>query len=157
MASPKWDHREDRRQLTQEKLQWCSYVLTLAWQGVAAGQEVEWLLFFGHSNHCCHHHLSFCSSPRIPTSPHPFTGSPTLQRDPVPGQDRWNPHLKNHALAGVAQWIECRTMNQRVTGLIPSQGTCLGSRQGPQLGAFKRQPINVSLPLFVLPFPSKNK
>ena len=30
------------------------------------------------------------------------------------------------ALAGVAQWIECQPVNQRVTGSIPSQGTCLG-------------------------------
>ena len=36
------------------------------------------------------------------------------------------------ALAGVAQWIECPPANQRVTGLIPSQGTCLGCQTGPQ-------------------------
>ena len=30
------------------------------------------------------------------------------------------------ALAGVAQWIECWPVNQRVIGLIPSQGTYLG-------------------------------
>ena len=30
------------------------------------------------------------------------------------------------ALAGVAQWIEHRPANQRVAGLIPHQGTCLG-------------------------------
>ena len=36
------------------------------------------------------------------------------------------------ALAGVAQWIEHGPKNQRVTGLIPSQGTCLGCRPGPQ-------------------------
>ena len=30
------------------------------------------------------------------------------------------------ALAGVAQWIECRPVNQKVAGSIPSQGTCLG-------------------------------
>ena len=36
------------------------------------------------------------------------------------------------ALASVAQWIECRPVNQRVTGLIPSQGTCLGFQPGPQ-------------------------
>ena len=36
------------------------------------------------------------------------------------------------ALAGVAQWIEHPPMNQRVTGSIPSQGTCLGCRPGPQ-------------------------
>ena len=28
------------------------------------------------------------------------------------------------ALAGVAQWIECQPVNQMVTSLIPSQGTC---------------------------------
>ena len=36
------------------------------------------------------------------------------------------------ALAGVVQWIEHRPVNQRVAGLIPSQGTCLGCRPGPQ-------------------------
>ena len=36
-------------------------------------------------------------------------------------------NIKNRtiALAGVAQWIECWPMNQRVTGSIPRQGTCL--------------------------------
>ena len=33
---------------------------------------------------------------------------------------------KKIALAGVAQWAERRPANQRVTDLIPSQGTCLG-------------------------------
>ena len=53
------------------------------------------------------------------------------------------------ALAGVAQWIERGPANQRVTGFIPSQGTCLGCGPGPQLGggAHERQPhIDVSLP-----------
>ena len=36
------------------------------------------------------------------------------------------------ALAGVAQCIECRPVNQRVTGSIPSQGTCLGCWPGPR-------------------------
>ena len=35
---------------------------------------------------------------------------------------------------------------------IPSQDTCLGCRPGPQLGACERQPINISLPLFLPPF-----
>ena len=39
---------------------------------------------------------------------------------------------KKRALAGVAQWIECQTANQRVTSSIPSQGTCLGCGPGPQ-------------------------
>ena len=46
-----------------------------------------------------------------------------------------------HALAGVAQWIEHRPANQKVAGSIPSRGTCLGYRPGPQCGrAHKRQP-----------------
>ena len=48
------------------------------------------------------------------------------------------------ALAGVAQWIGCQPMNQRVMG----QGTCLGCGPGPQFGVYKRQPhIAVSLSL----------
>ena len=59
------------------------------------------------------------------------------------------------ALAGVAQWTVCGPANQRVAGSIPSQGTCLGCRSGPQKGARERQPdIDVSLPLFLPPFPS---
>ena len=30
------------------------------------------------------------------------------------------------ALAGVAQWIKCQPVNQRVAGSIPSHGICLG-------------------------------
>ena len=50
-------------------------------------------------------------------------------------------------------------VKQRVAGSIPSQGTCLGCGPGPQWGPSDRQPhIDVSLPLFVPPFPlSKNK
>ena len=49
-----------------------------------------------------------------------------------------------HALAGVAEWIECWPANWKVVGLIPGQGTCLGCRPGPQLqgggeGAYRRQ------------------
>ena len=40
--------------------------------------------------------------------------------------------IQKNALADVAQWIEHWPVNQRVTGLIPSQGTCLGCRPGPQ-------------------------
>ena len=41
-------------------------------------------------------------------------------------------HYKNQflALAGVAQWIERQTANQRVASLIPSQGTCLACGPG---------------------------
>ena len=36
------------------------------------------------------------------------------------------------ALPGVAQWIEYQPAKQRVTSSIPSQGTCLGCKPGPQ-------------------------
>ena len=59
------------------------------------------------------------------------------------------------ALAGAAQWIEHQPANQRFASSIPSQGTCLGCRPGSQYGACERQPhIDVSLPLFLLPFPT---
>ena len=48
-------------------------------------------------------------------------------------------------MAGVAQWVERWPVNRKVTGSIPSQGTCLGYRPGPQLRASERQPIDVSL------------
>ena len=52
------------------------------------------------------------------------------------------------SLPGVAQWIERRPANQSITGSIPSQGTCLGCRPGPQQGSHERQPhIDVSPPL----------
>ena len=38
------------------------------------------------------------------------------------------------ALAGVAQWIECRPVNQGVAGLIPGRRTCLGCSLGPGRG-----------------------
>ena len=58
-------------------------------------------------------------------------------------------------MASVTQWIEGRLENQSVTGSIPTQDTCLGCGTSPQLGVLKRQQhIDVSLPLFLLPFPS---
>ena len=38
------------------------------------------------------------------------------------------------ALAGMAQWIELQPANQRVTGSIPSQGTCLIVAKVPKKG-----------------------
>ena len=38
----------------------------------------------------------------------------------------------NLVLVGMAQWTECWPVNLRVTGSIPSQGTCLGCGPGPQ-------------------------
>ena len=57
---------------------------------------------------------------------------------------------KSEALAGVAQWIECWPVNQRGTGSIPHQGTCLGCGPGSQWGVCERQPHTaVPLPLFL--------
>ena len=67
------------------------------------------------------------------------------------------------ALAGVAQWIECWPANQKVTSSIPSQGTCLGCRPGPQLGACKRQLAtnwcfsHTTMFLYLPPSPSLSK
>ena len=63
--------------------------------------------------------------------------------------------VKKLALAGVAQWIERRPPNRKVTCLSPHQGTSLGRRPGPQLGAWESNQlmyllnINVSLLLFL--------
>ena len=64
-------------------------------------------------------------------------------------------HIRALSPGWYAQWIECRPVNQRVAGSIPSWGTCLGCGPGPQWGTCGRQPhIDVSVPLFLLPFPS---
>ena len=54
---------------------------------------------------------------------------------------------RDGALAGVAQWNVHWPANQRVVGLILSQGTCLGCGPGPQLGVCETQPTEVSLTL----------
>ena len=58
------------------------------------------------------------------------------------------------ALDGVAQWTEHGPVKQGFPGSIPSQSICLGCGPGPQLGVYKRQLIDVSLPLLRPPFPS---
>ena len=45
--------------------------------------------------------------------------------------------LKDIALAGVAEWIECQPMNQSVTSLIPSQGTAWVVDQVPSRGCVR--------------------
>ena len=57
------------------------------------------------------------------------------------------------SLAGVAQWIENQTENQRVASSIPSKGTYLCYGPGPQWGVFERQPY-IDVSLFLPPFPS---
>ena len=42
-----------------------------------------------------------------------------------------------YSLAGVAQWLECPPANQRVTGSIPGQGTCLGLGRSPVGGVWE--------------------
>ena len=52
-------------------------------------------------------------------------------------------------LVGVARWIECRSVNPKLAGSVPSEGTFLACGPGSLLGACERQPhIDVSLPLF---------
>ena len=49
-------------------------------------------------------------------------------------------------LAGVAQWIERWPVKQKVSGLIPGQGTCLGCGPGPS-GGYVRGNFSFSLSL----------
>ena len=58
----------------------------------------------------------------------------------------------------MAQLVGALSLNQKVAGSIPSQGTCLGAGLIPSLGTYGRQPIDVclshqcfslSLPLFL--------
>ena len=53
--------------------------------------------------------------------------------------------IKTPSLPGVAQWIEHQPAKRKVTGSIPSQGTCLGCGPGPQEGVCERQLTAVSL------------
>ena len=55
-------------------------------------------------------------------------------------------------LTNVVQLVGCCPENQKVTGWIPCQGTCLGCEFSPWW-EYERQPIDVSLPLFLPPFP----
>ena len=58
-----------------------------------------------------------------------------------------------YALAGVAQWAERWTANQRAVGSIPSQGTYLSCGPGPQGGVPERQPALMFLSVFFSPLP----
>ena len=65
---------------------------------------------------------------------------------------------KKRTLAGVAQWIEYQPVNQRVTNSIPSQSTCLSCGAGLHWGVcVKQSHTDVSLPLFLPPFPPSLK
>ena len=65
------------------------------------------------------------------------------------------------ALAAVVQLVRYHPAKRMVAGSIPGQGTCLGFRFHPQVRAPLRgnqwmflSHIDVSLPLFLPPFPS---
>ena len=82
--------------------------------------------------------------------------SSSLKFTPQGAKNTDNIKITKSTLAGVAQWIERQPANQRVTGSIPSQGTCLGCRPGPWWGVYEKQPhTDVSLPPLLLPFLSK--
>ena len=78
----------------------------------------------------------------------------TLQQVPGVGAASVSPFssgpLKPHLGPGwCGSVVECQPANQRVTGLIPSQG--LGCGLGPQWRVHERQPpIDICLPLFLL-------
>ena len=61
-------------------------------------------------------------------------------------------------LAAVAQWAECRPEIQRVADWVPTQGSCLGCRPAKSpVGGVRglgEPRTDVSLPLFLPPFPS---
>ena len=82
----------------------------------------------------------------------------------------YHSHLVNYLKLSVSfvparwlSWLECHPVHQRVAGLIPGQGTCLGCRLHPWLGCmweatnrcFSLASMFPSLPLF--PAPSKNQ
>ena len=68
---------------------------------------------------------------------------------------RWLLIIKKQkpTLAGMAEWIECRPANQRVTSSIPSLGHMPGLRVRSLVGG-AGEATDVSLPLFLPPFPS---
>ena len=49
------------------------------------------------------------------------------------------------ALTGVTQRVGHCPVNQHIAGSIPSQGTSLDCRPGPQLGECEKQAVDVSL------------
>ena len=59
------------------------------------------------------------------------------------------------ALTGGAQLLGLHSVKQRVISLILHRGTCMGYGFSPPGHSMcKRQPFDVSLPLFLPPFPS---
>ena len=61
------------------------------------------------------------------------------------------------ALAAVAQWIEHLAYKLKGRWFDSQSGTGLGCGMGSRLGVCERQPTDISLPLFLPPFPSLRK
>ena len=57
-----------------------------------------------------------------------------------------------YALTDAAQLVVCHPANQKVAGLLPSQGTCLGFRFGPQFRVHVRRSKSVFLTSMFLSF-----
>ena len=60
----------------------------------------------------------------------------------------------------VAQWIEHQPVNQKVTSLIPTQGTCLGCGPGSLVGGVQEatdQCVSYTLMFLYLPSPLSKK
>ena len=70
--------------------------------------------------------------------PFPIPHRPDVKKKPTSVNSTWKTNMPLEkgqlSLAGVAQWIEHRSVNQTVVGLIPGQGTGLGCRVGPSGG-----------------------
>ena len=67
-------------------------------------------------------------------SPNPGSGSEKPKQQPNP-QEKFVLNLGGgRGLIGIAQWIERRPVNQKVAGLIPSQGTGLGCGPSSPVG-----------------------
>ena len=116
--------------------------------------EYTWFIYFIDSTITVA--LIFSPCPPPPSTPYSLRQSPHHCSCPwVTHTNSLATHKWSIALAGMVQWIKCQPVNQKVAGSIPSQGTCLGCGPGPQCGVRERQPhIDVSLPLFLPPFPS---
>ena len=125
--------------------------LTLPQTGAAAGASHH----LGTIAFCCHKFAHRPASVILELRPTCRTYCPLcplIQSVPQVAVILMELKITDAGTAGVAQWIERQPVNQRVSGSIPSQGTCVGCRPGPQVGARERQPhIDVSLPLSLSP------
>ena len=92
---------------------------------------VGWLIGFCTNTCCCHHHTS--EEPSPPGVGRTLDSRSILCLVQTSGQLLMSGPLKAQEFlsVGVTQRIEIG-IAQRIAGSIPSQGTCLGCRLGPQ-------------------------